>query len=211
MSDTLLLVLISIFGLAAFIVLMVFIFRRNNDGAAKNQKSKGRDFAREKAVSAARSFASSNSFRFIAPARLSRSGGTANIDAIVVGYFGVLGVISLGYGGQVYGDAGEDTWLQVGGDGSRTRFESPASEAAAAVRAIRDALFAGKMKKVPVEVVCVFVNPDVQLAVPRSMAPMRLKAFKTSLKDDRFLQDKGLSLDDVEATLRAALAPEEKK
>ncbi|HBU11407.1 MAG TPA: hypothetical protein DEB31_01340, partial [Clostridiales bacterium] len=119
MPETLLATLASIFGLLIFVVLMVVIYRRRDGGKAKGKKPQGREFARDKVVSAARGFASANSFRIIAPARLSRGGTVANLDAVVVGYFGVLGVISLGYGGEVYGGAGEDTWLQVGADGSR--------------------------------------------------------------------------------------------
>ena len=203
-NDALITILASIFGVLVFVLLMVVVYRGRNPKKGKG-KNHGREFNREKVVAAARRFAGQNSFRFIAPARLAKDGAVANLDAIVVGYFGVLGVICLGYSGEIYGDPGEATWLQVAPDGTRTRFENPASEAAAAVRVVRDALFGQKMKKVPVEVVHVFATPDAQLAVPRSMAPMRLKQFKDLLKKDKYLEDCGLDLDTVETALRSAL------
>lgn len=203
-NETLITILATIFGVLVFVLLMVVVYRRANPKKGKG-KSRGRDFNREKVVRAARRFASQNSFRFIAPARMAKNGAVADLDAIVVGYFGVLGVISLGYSGEIYGDPNEDTWLQVAPDGTRTRFENPVDEAAAAVRVVRDALFGQKMKKVPVEVVYVFATPDAQLAVPRSMAPMRLKQYKDLLKKDKYLEDCGLDLDAVEAALKDAL------
>lgn len=203
-NDLLITILASVFGVLVFILLMVFVYRRSNPKKGKG-KNHGRAFNSEKVVAAARRFAGQNSFRFIAPARLGKDGAVADLDAVVVGYFGVLGVISLGYSGEIYGEAGEDTWLQVAPDGTRTRFENPVNAAAAAVRVVRDALFGQKMKKVPVEVVYVFATPDAQLAVPRSMAPMRLKQFKELLKKEKYLEDCGLDLDTVEGALRGAL------
>lgn len=204
MQDTVLTIIASVFGLGLFAVLLYVFYRRQNPAKEKG-KAHGREFNREKVVNTTRHFASQNSFRFIAPAKLARNGAVAGLDALVVGYFGVLGVISLGYSGEIYGDAADETWLQVAADGTRTRFENPVNEAAAAVRVIRDALFGQKMKKVPVEVVYVFATPDAQLAMPRSLSPLRAKAYKAMLKKDKYLEDCGLDLDTVETALKSAL------
>ena len=204
MQDMLLTVMASTFGILIFVLLLFVVYRQANPKKAKG-KGHGRDFNQAKVVAATRRFASQNSFRMITPAKLASNGGTAELDAIVVGYFGVLGVISLGYSGEIYGDSNEENWLQVTPSGERVHFKNPIDESSAAVRVIRDALFGQKMKKVPVEVVCVFPTPDAQIAVPRSLAPMRLKQYKELLKKDRFLEDCGLDLDTVEAALNKAL------
>lgn len=158
-----------------------------------------------KAVAVARSFARSHRFRLIAPAHLLAGKKGAKLDAIIVGYFGVLGVIGLGYNGNVYGAANEDEWLQINEGGQRTYFPNPMDEASAAVRVIRNTLSTPKLKQIPVEVVAVFTDSTVQLAVPKTAGPHSLKTFKALLQKEKYLDDTGLDLDTVEAAIRAAL------
>lgn len=193
------LIAVPVLILAGFIF---YFYRKEHPKAAK---ARGRQNNQSAVVNPARSFARSNSFRFIAPAKIKGNAAEINLDAVIVGYFGVLGVISLGYNGAVYGSDNDDDWLQVGEDETREYFESPVLEASAGVRAIRDALFAAKLKKVPVEVVYVFADPKVQLAVPRSLNVLKVKNFKALLKKDKYLEDTGLDLDAVENALRNAI------
>jgi hypothetical protein len=158
-----------------------------------------------RAVGPLRGFARSNRFCFIAPARLARGGAFASLDALVIGYFGILGLKALGYNGEVYGSADDKQWLQVSGDGQRTPFPNPISEASADVRIIRDALSASKFRQVPVEVVCVFTNKKAQLAIPRSTGHLTVKEFKKLLQKDKYLEDTGLELGPVEEAIRAAM------
>lgn len=179
-----------------------YFYRKNNPKVAKSQ---GKDTAKQSAVSAVRRFARSNGFRVIAPANLAKNGRFANLDAVVVGYFGVLGVKAYGYNGEIYGNASDEKWLQMAADGTRNYFLNPVAEAAKDVRVIRDALFGYKMKTVPVEVVCVFTNPKVQMAVPRSVPYLTQKTFKQLLDKEKYLQDTGLDIDVVEKALQEAL------
>ena len=196
---------ISFVSLILLVVLLyIGVFRKNR--SAKAEKQQGRDRGKEKVVNAVRSFARQNQFRLISPAPFARNGENAGLDAVVVGYFGVLGVISLGYNGTIYGDANDESWVQVTDDKSRRTFQNPIREAALGVRTVRDALFGEKLKKVPVEVLYVFCDEKVQLALPRSVQPMTLKDFKALLKKDKYQEDCGLDMDKVENALRAALA-----
>lgn len=158
----------------------------------------------EKAAAAARNFARSNGFRFIAPAHLSAKGATADLDAIVVGYFGVLGLRAYGYNGEVYGSAGEKEWLQVSPREERTTFENPLTQASADVRVIRDVLFGQKLKQIPVEVLCVFTDAKVQLALPKDAGHYTLQSLKSQLSKEKYLEDKGFELEAVEKALRIA-------
>lgn len=167
-------------------------------------KMQSRAYNKSNAVGAARRFARSNGFRFIAPATLRRGEASAELDALVVGYFGVLGVKALGYNGDIYGTEKDKTWAQVMDD-RRNPFPNPLTEASSDVRVIRDALLAAKLRQVPVEVVCVFTNPKAQLALPRSIEFYTVKTFKEHLRKERFLEDTGLDLDKVEEALRQAL------
>ncbi len=192
--------------LVAIVVLLAFVgiyFYRKHHIPMVRQKDKNNKAGR--AVAALQSFARGNRFRFIAPAHLVRGDKEARLDAIVVGYFGILGLVALGYNGEIYGEAGDAQWLQVTDDGRRY-FDNPVVEAAAAVRVIRDALFEKKLRKIPVEVVAVFTDPKVQLALPRSTGHLTVKDLKRQLRKEKYLDDTRLDLDEVENALRAALA-----
>lgn len=202
MSEVWVMVLWSALGIALIVGVVYLIYRKDHPPV---RKTKGRESTTQSAVQALRSFARSNSFRFIAPARLVRGENTAKLDAVMVGYFGVLGLKALGYNGEIYGEAGDENWLQVGEDGQRNYFANPITEAAADVRVVRDALFTKKLKKVPVEVVCVFTNPKAQIALPRSTGHLNLKEFKALLRKDKYLEDTGLDLDAVEGALKDSL------
>ena len=170
----------------------------------------GRDKGAGKAVSVMHAFARANGFRFFGPGTYqSAKGGTGRLDAVVAGYFGILGVKALGYNGEIYGAAGEEEWLQVAPDGARQKFANPVSEASADMRVLRDVLFAAKMRQVPVEIVCVFTSKKAQLALPKNTGHYTMKEFKSLLQKDKYLADKGIDLDKLAGVLQTAQKPPE--
>jgi hypothetical protein len=193
-------------GIIALILVVVlffgFVLKRNP--FTKTAKNKGRTYAKKLVTKPLAAFAKSNRFAFIAPFNVKRGDYAANLEGVVVGYFGILAVINLGYSGTVYGAASDDKWKQVAENGKGTFFENPINEASTAVRAIRDVLFAAKIKKVPVEVVYVFSHPKVQLALPRSIAPLKIKTYKKLLKKEKYMDDCGLDIEKVKAVLSEA-------
>lgn len=199
------LVIAGILGAVVIALLVRYLYRR---GHPKVDKTAGRDAHTQQAVRAVRSFARSNSFKFIGPATYERGGRVTRLDAVVVGYFGVLGIQALGYNGEIYGTADEARWLQVAADGTRTHFPNPVDETAEAVRVLRDALMEGKQRKVPVEVLCVFCGSKVQLALPRAVEYYTIKTLKKQLRKEKYLDDTGLELEQVEQALRNAIKPE---
>lgn len=138
-------------------------------------------------------------YKVIAPAQLAIEGKYADLDAILVGSFGVLGVKCIGLCGEIYGSADDATWLQVTGE-QRVSFTNPMQAAQADTRVIRDALFMAKLKNVPVETVCVFTNSHASLVLPRSTGHYTLRSFKQLLKNSRFTQEKRV---DIAATTQA--------
>ncbi len=153
----------------------------------------------QKPLACAKGFVRGQEFRLISPASLAKDGKFADLDFIVVGYFGVLGVKCIGLGGEIYGSAGDAMWLQVAGT-QRTSFENPLLRAQSDARLVRDTLFAASLKSVPVEVVCVCTNPRAVLALPRSTGHFTNKEFAAYLKKNKFEQDEGV---DIAATAAA--------
>ena len=194
---------VVLIGIIVLFAVGYFLYQR-----LKNRKPRGtgRDSGAGKVISAARGFARANGFRFLAPGiyQSPKGGKTGVLDAVVVGYFGVLGVKALGYNGEIYGTPGEEEWLQVTPGGERRRFKNPLTETSADMRALRDVLFAAKMKQVPVEIVCVFTAAKAQLAIPKNAALCTMREFKSLLNKDKYLADTGLDLDKLERALNAA-------
>lgn len=186
------------------IAVVVFIYYRKNN--PKKKKRLGRENKSHLAINPARNFARSNSFKFISPANIKRGDKTANLDAVIIGYFGVLGIKALGYNGEIYGGVNEKSWLQVSDDGSRENFENPITESASDVRVIRDALIQAKLRQVPVEIMCVFTDSTAQLALPRGTGHYTLKEFKTQLGKEKYLEDTGLDLEAVENAIKSSLS-----
>lgn len=160
-----------------------------------------------KPLAATQRMAHNLNYQVVAPAHLAKDGKYADLDFILVGYFGVLGVKCLGQYGEVYGSAGDVMWLQVNGD-KRVSFANPLKEAEADARVIRSALFAAKLKNVPVDTVCVFTNPNAELALPRNTGHYTVKEFKKLLGKDKFQQDKRVDIEATVTAIRAALAEE---
>lgn len=199
--ENLVMILSTVVAVVVIIVLAYILYRKNSP---KKQKMAGRENGTNKGVAALKGFARSHDFRFIEPAVLGRGDATAHIDALVIGYFGIIGIKAYGYNGEVYGGANEKEWAQIV-EGNRTTFANPITEAAADVRVVRDALLAAKIRQLPVEVLCVFTDASAQLAIPRNTGHYTLKEFKSYLKKEKFLEDKGIDLDAAEAAIKAAI------
>lgn len=176
-------------------------------GVLKDRRNRpsGPEIGADKVVAAARHFAHANDAILIAPAHLAQKGRTATLNALVVGYFGILGVRALGYNGTIYGRGDEDEWVQVAANEQRVYFQNPQKQDADDVRVIRDALFAGKFKTVPVEVVTVFCNKKAELALSRKAEALTMKNYKTMLRKEKYEKDAGVDIKKIEEALRKAL------
>lgn len=187
--DWILMLLVCVALAASFGVcyLIYFLYKRAKNSTADVKNKSAR------ALSAAKRFAMSRQFTVISPANIAKDGKFADVDFIVVGYFGVLGVKCVGLGGEIYGSANDAMWLQVAGD-KRNSFENPMLTVQKDARTIRDTLFAANLKNIPVETIVVFTNKKTSLAIPRTTGHLTVKDFKRYLDKDKFDQDKGLDI-----------------
>lgn len=200
--------MIFFFAVAGIILMLIFI-PMGASGMLGDKKKRGvRDLSDSRAasapLSAARRFAMLHRYEIVQPAHIVSNGKSADLDFLIVGCFGVLGVKCVGLGGTIYGDANEREWTQMSG-GERKAFANPIDEAAAATRVVRDVLFSAKRKNVPVETVCVFTNQKAELALPRGTGHYTLKEFRALLDKEKYLYDKGVDEKAVAELLRGAV------
>lgn len=166
---------------------------------------KEKQLTKNKAVALAKKFARNNDYHFISPFNITRKEKTAEIDAIVVGDFGILAVKTLHYEGTVYGNANEEQWLCVNKKGEKEYFKNPITQASIDVRVIRDALFAKNLKQIPLEVVCVFTAKKPDIAVPASVGYYKLKDFKVLLGKEKYQKEMNLKIDKILEALQEAV------
>ena len=140
-----------------------------------------------------RRFAALHQYQVIAPAQLAKDGKFADLDFILVGWFGLLCVKCIGLGGQIYGSLEDEMWLQLDGD-KRVSFANPMRAAEADTRLVRDTLFAAKLRNLGVETVCVFTNKSATLMLPRTTGHYTVKEFKALLDKSKYEQDKGVDI-----------------
>lgn len=198
--------LVAIVGIILMLLFIPFGGSSIVGGEKKERRAKnlGGSRAASAPLSAARRFAMTHRYEIVQPAHIVSSGKEADLDFLLVGCFGVLGVKCIGLGGTIYGGASEAEWTQISG-GVRTPFANPIAEASAATRVVRDVLFAAKRKNVPVETVCVFTNPKAELALPRGTGHLTVKEFRSLLARDKYLYDKGVDEKAVAQLLRDAV------
>lgn len=210
MNDTVFVILLVLAGVLAFaLTIYVINLVRKGRGAAAPQKEKkpgklpdDEHKGADGVVRQLRRYAALHEYKVVAPVQVTGVHGTTDLDAVLVGWFGVLGVKCLGYGGEVYGSLDQADWVQTL-NGARRSFKNPMTRAQQSGLVLRDALFAAGLKSVPVETVVVFTNKGAQLALPRSTGHYTEKSFSAYLKTSRFEEDKKVEVEPV----AAAFAP----
>ncbi len=153
-----------------------------------------------------KSYAARNDCRVLGPLTLTKGERTVTLDCVLVGWFGVLGVKSLGYNGQVYGNPKDAQWLWSS-TGKRENFPNPINDCALAARLMREALMQAGVRNPDSEAVYVFTDSKVELFIPRDAGAMKLADLRSLLRKDKYHTDKGHDLD----KMCQALAPFEAK
>lgn len=182
-------------GVALIITVVIFFLEREKKLPRGRKKENANT-----AVTVLKRFAANNSCKVLGPVTLTKGDRTARLDAVLVGWFGVLGIKSYGYNGQVYGNAGEDEWVWVSAD-KREKFENPIGECTLAARLMREALMNAGVRAPESEAVYVFTDNKLEMCIPRSLNPMNLSDLRSYLRKDKFQKDRGYDLDVMVAAL----------
>ena len=184
-----------VLGIAVLITMVIFML--------EHEKKLPRGRKKENvnaAVAVLKRFAANNSCKVLGPVTLTKGDRTARLDAVLVGWFGVLGIKSYGYNGQVYGNAGEDEWVWVSAD-KREKFANPIEECTLAARLMREALMNAGVRAPESEAVYVFTDTRLEMCIPRNLNPMNLSDLRSYLRKDKFQKDRGYDLDVMIAAL----------
>ncbi len=190
-------IVLLVLALTVALAVMIFFAEREKKQPRRARTNVGADSA----AKILRSFASRNSCRVLGPVTLAKGEQTAKLDAVLVGWFGVLGVKSFGYNGQVFGNPRDEQWLWSCAD-RRENFANPAAECALAARLMREALMNAGVRSPQVEAVYVFTDPQVELAIPRDTPAMKPADLRALLRKDSYTTDRGYDLEQLCSVLR---------
>lgn len=129
----------------------------------------------------------------------SKTKGSA--DIILVGYFGVLVIVTCDLSGSIYANDKDEMLTQLSG-GERRSHENPFINVKNAAKAVSELLREKRVFRVPVEAAVVFTGKKASVNVPRSLDGFTPKELTKILKTDRFLDDKKV---DIDMTVNAIL------
>ena len=115
--------LINLIGILIIIVIVIAIFYFLSKNPSDDSGNSPAKHAREnggvdQTLRALSRYASSHGFQILRPAKITSGGKTAQLDAVLVTYCGVIGVRCLGYNGEVFANPGESEWLWVTAEGA---------------------------------------------------------------------------------------------
>lgn len=199
--------IISLVALFAAVTVAVVVLRRVS-GVKSERKAKSatpmpddEHKGRDAIVRQLTRYASMQEYKVVEPVNLVGVHGTTDLDALLVGWFGVLGVKCLGYGGDIYGSLDQEEWSQTL-NGKRRNFQNPMTRAQKSSLVIRDVLFEAGIKNVPVETAVVFTGKNPQLMLPRSTGHYTPATFTAYLKSIHFEEDKNVQVEPVAKLFR---------
>lgn len=190
--------------IVAIAAVLLFTFIPGLVGGDEDKPKKGKAKAKSgmgKAQRLVSRFAMRQQYKLLGPCRFEKDGKTAEIDSVLIGYFGVLLIKTMGRNGEIYGGEGDAQWLQVVNN-QRTYFESPVVESGRAVPMVRAALEKAKVRGVLLETVSVATCKKAQVAVPKSLGLLTLREFSIMLEKQKYLEDKGVNLEQVYNALK---------
>lgn len=201
-------VILSMALLIGSIMMTIYVLRRLNGTKSTRRTKKAGQMpddehqGKEAIVRMLNRYAATHEYQVIEPVCLTGSHGTTDLDALLVGWFGILGVKCLGYGGDIYGSLEEEDWVQTV-NGVRRSFVNPMTRAQQSARVIRDVLFDANIKNTPVETLVVFTRKNAQLMLPRSTGHYTEKSFAAYLKSMHFEEDKNVQVKELAQLLRS--------
>lgn len=194
-----------VFFAALFAIVITLLITLNNVRRISN--------AEKHTASILKRFALTRGFRVLSGCNLTIDGKTFPTENILIGYFGILVIKTLGERGEYFGEVNDRTWTLVQGrtediPGEKTVIPNPLAELQRTTAAIRTLLVKNGMAKIPVESVVYVADKSKNTFVyvkhgDNIQLPGKLTRY---LNREKFEADTGLDIQKVEELLTAHTA-----
>ncbi|MCL2056000.1 MAG: NERD domain-containing protein [Oscillospiraceae bacterium] len=159
--------------------------------------------AHRKTAAILQKYALIRGFKVLSGVTLRFKGDAFTIENMLVGFFGILIVSTMGGRGEYYGQIDGKQWQRVLGDEKKS-FPNPIAEQDRAVAALRGVLSAKKLYNIPIEGLVylssgskktsLYVTHGGRILLPGQLAPY--------LRRTKFDKDTGLDVGKIEAAVR---------
>ena len=156
--------------------------------------------AQEKLMSGLGKFARVRGFTVMGPTTIKFEDKEMSFDAILLGFFGALGVKVCPQGGDIYGDVNSDTWVQIYED-NRITFDSPVNQMLGSTKLFKDIFRREKIKGGNCDSMAVFTNKDANVAVARSLPACHVSNLSATLETPKYLTDNGADIEGMKAAI----------
>jgi len=190
-------------GAALVIVFLYFFIKRYFDVVApkKRLESNDSEMSLKTVKRILEKYVKRNDGRAIYDIEVGSNRTKGSADAVLIGYFGVLVVITCALSGDLFVNDKDPNLIQKIKEDRRIH-ENPILKAQQAIKAVTELLREKRVFRVPVEYCVVFTASKTNVNVPRSLNGYTAKEFSEVLRTDRFLNDNKV---DVDATTNAIL------
>lgn len=179
----------------------LWVYLRNN---VLNKEGRG---AEKKTARILKGFAGIRRFKVLSDVTLKADGKTAHVENMLIGFFGILIVHTLGARGEYYGTLDGENWILSREEGQQRRnFPNPVLEQQRALALMRSILSKRKLYNIPMEYVVYMADKGKKtgLFITHSgeiLLPGKLKGF---LHKTKFEKDTGLDVNKVAEALTSA-------
>ena len=192
---------VSLTALFIVVLIVLFFFARTQ------YRRKNKTYAKRKVSALLKRFSGIRSFRVMNDITLPLNDRLIPVDHILIGFFGIMIVDSRDERGNVYGNDGQKTWVQVTGKKDRPEtekrqnFPNPVMENQLRVDAVRKILTTNQVYKTEIESYVVFAEKKVQLAVGKIPTVLSYKDFKKLLGKERYSADGPVDVKEIASLL----------
>lgn len=194
-NPTILLVTLGLTVLAFF-----FLYFMGGDSIVffRGKRVKDEPDAAKKILPDVQRFASANGYKMVTNVTVAHKGDTGHFDAVVVGTFGMLGVNACGLGGEIYGSAKEEEWLQVF-EGERSHFPNPVDANVKNMGILRSALAERGVKVKEAASLTVFTQKGkkIELNLANTLPFATVDSLRADLDVAKFKADNQTDIDAV--------------
>ena len=156
--------------------------------------------AQEKLMSGLGKFARVRGFTVMGPTTIKFGDKEMSFDAILLGFFGALGVKACPHGGDIYGDLNSDEWVQIY-EGQRISFDSPVNRTLGSTKLFKDIFRQEKVKCGNCESMAIFTNKNANVAVARTLPACHVSNLSSVLETPKFLTDNGADIEGMKAAI----------
>ncbi|MEG0021057.1 MAG: NERD domain-containing protein [Oscillospiraceae bacterium] len=190
-----------VIALVGAVLVYLFMDDENKKLIFKKKVKASDDKGEDNLLKVLKRFASVKNFDVLPKTTLKIEDTQFTFDAILVGFFGTIGISSVNLSGEIYGETNSDQWAQVL-EGKRAEFANPLKEMNGSVRFFKEIYKEEKVKCGSVDSLVVFTSKKVQLYAGKKSPAISIDKLYSKLDVEKYLTDNG---GDMEA-MKAAIA-----